>query len=308
MPRKQLQQNYTRDQVLRVANISERQLRSWEKNGLMQVSEEYTLADVKSLQTLLKMREAKLGPKRITHIFDEIRKNLEGVENPLTDVTVVLDKRNVHILIDGQRMEALSGQLLFNFDQQELSRILAFPKDRKSDKDVQREKAREHEAVEWFQRGVEMEEAGRSVEEATAAYQRALQLDPNCIGAIVNLGTIHFHARQWKQAEELYRKALQIEPEYALAHFNLGNLFDERGDSANALLHYNAALRIAPNYADAHYNVALLFQRAGQTMKAVRHWQAYLKVDPTSSWAEVARRELAKLRNSAVIKGSAARQ
>jgi tetratricopeptide (TPR) repeat protein len=64
-----------------------------------------------------------------------------------------------------------------------------------------------------------------------------------------------------------------------------------------------AALRISPNYADAHYNIALLYQGARQNMKAVRHWMAYLKLDPSSEWATIARRELDKLREAAVVRG-----
>lgn len=302
MPRQQLQQEYTREQMLRVANVSERQLRTWENAGLMEVRENYSMSDLKAIQTLARMRDAKLGPKRIRTVFDEIRQKLSDVQNPATDVTVLLENRRVQVIVDGQRMEAISGQLLFNFDQQDISRLLAFPKDHKSDREVQREKRNAMEAADWFQRGVEIEAAGLALDDAKEAYARALELDAKCVAALVNLGTIHFHAKDWKRAEACYRDALRIEPDYALGHFNLANLQDEKGNIAEAVLHYNAALRIAPNYADAHYNLALLCQRTGQVMKAVRHWQSYLKLDPSSSWAEIARRELAKLREAAVVR------
>ena len=104
-------------------------------------------------------------------------------------------------------------------------------------------------------------------------------------------------------AERYYTLATEADPEYALAHFDLGNLCDECGDRGRALEHYLVALRISPNYADAHYNVALLYQGARQNMKAVRHWMAYLKLDPSSEWATIARRELDKLREAAVVRG-----
>jgi hypothetical protein len=50
----------------------------------------------------------------------------------------------------------------------------------------------------------------------------------------------------------------------------------------------------------------LLYQGSNQTMKAVRHWTAYLKLDPTSHWSTIARRELSKLRQEAVLPGSRA--
>lgn len=299
MPR-QLQQAYTREQVLRVSGVSERQLRIWERAGLVDKRDDYAISELKALQTLEKMRQAGLGPKRIGQAFDAIRSKIENVTDPLTQVTVLFDRGHVHVLIDGQRMEASSGQLLFNFDQQVITRLLAFPGERKPDEASRQKKLAE--AADWFQRGLDLEQTGMQMEEAVHSYEKAIELDPSCVGALVNLGTIHFNQRQWKRAESYYKRALQSEPDYALGHFNLGNLYDERGDVANAFLHYQHALRIVPSYADAHYNMALLCQRTGQVMRAVRHWTAYLKLDPGSSWSEVARRELSKLRDAAVVR------
>lgn len=158
-------------------------------------------------------------------------------------------------------------------------------------------------AERWFQRGLELEQSGAPAEEVIGAYRKAIEFDPNSAGALVNLGTVYFNARKWADAERHYQQALEVDPEYALAHFDLANLYDERGDRSQALAHYEAALKIAPNYADAHYNVALLYQGSNQPMKAVRHWRTYLKLDPSSHWANVARRELAKLREATVLPG-----
>ena len=155
----------------------------------------------------------------------------------------------------------------------------------------------------WFQRGLDLEATGAPAPQAIEAYCKAIELDPAAAGALVNLGTIYFNARDFSLAERYYVLATEADPQYALAHFDLGNLCDERGDRARALEYYLAALRIAPNYADAHYNIALLYQGAQQPMKAVRHWTAYLKLDPSSEWATIARRELAKLREATVVRG-----
>ena len=40
-----------------------------------------------------------------------------------------------------------------------------------------------------------------------------------------------------------------------------------------------------------------------KVMDAVRHWQTYLKLDPSSAWGAIARRELGKLKKSAVVDG-----
>lgn len=302
MPRQQFQQAYTREQVLRVSGVSERQLRIWERAGLITTHKDYALSDLKALQTLWKMKQGGLGPKHIRSVFTAIREKLDGIHDPLSQVTVMLDHGDVHVLIDGQKMHAESGQLLFNFDQVDISRLLSFPAEKQKEREQASEQKRIAEAADWFQRGLELEQSGLDKDEAVSAYERALELDPGCVGALVNLGTIFFHARQWKRALGCYKKAIGISPDYALGHFNLANLYDERGDVAAALQHYQAAIKAAPEYADAHYNMALLCQRTGQTMRAQRHWRTYLKLDPGSSWSEVARRELAKLRDASVVR------
>jgi tetratricopeptide (TPR) repeat protein len=209
----------------------------------------------------------------------------------------------VRVQIGKQQMDPISGQLLFDFDETEISKLLQLPARHNSAKAAQVLRSK-MEADRWFERGLELEQSGAAIQEVIEAYEQASKLDPTAAGALVNLGTIYFHGHAWADAEEQYKKALEIDPSYSLAHFNLGNLYDERGDYANALLHYKAALRLFPTYADAHYNLALLYQNAGEIMDAVRHWRAYLKLDGASTWSDIARRELARIQAVTVVDGS----
>jgi tetratricopeptide (TPR) repeat protein len=197
-------------------------------------------------------------------------------------------------------MEPLSGQLLLDFDQQELDRLVKFPGSRAAPRSAA---ARAREAEQWFEKGLELERAGAPFDQILEAYLKAVTLDPTSAGAMVNLGTLFFHRRMWAQAELWYRRALEVEPNYALAYYNLGNLYDELDDRPAAIAHYEQAIRLDPNYADAHYNLALLYQLSGRALEAVRHWQIYLRLDPVSPWAAIARRELEKLRQASIVNG-----
>src|SRR5699024_2042032 len=118
--------------------------------------------------------------------------------------------------VAGQHMEPISGQLLFNFDQKELRRLLSFPVKTKADQKAQKEAAER-----WFQKGLELEQTGAPIEQAIEAYETAIKLDGSSAGAFVNLGTIFFNGKIWKKAEFYYRRALEIDPNYPLAHFNI---------------------------------------------------------------------------------------
>jgi tetratricopeptide (TPR) repeat protein len=292
-------QAYSRTEVRRLLGISERQLKTWEGQKFIAQTSSYAFRELLALRTILKLRTNRVPTAQIRLALDALREKLKHVEDPLTDLKLYADGKKIRVEVDGRAMEAVSGQLLLNFDQVELKRLVQMPvKNRAAE-----ERDRRATAERWFQRGLDLEQSGAPAEQVIEAYRKAIELDPQSAGALVNLGTIYFNARKWAEAEECYRQALEVDPEYALAHFDLANLYDERGDRGRALTHYEAALKISPNYADAHYNLALLYQGSNQPMKAVQHWTTYLKLDPSSHWSTIARRELAKLRESTVVPG-----
>jgi tetratricopeptide (TPR) repeat protein len=298
VPAPATKQAYSRDEVRRLLGVSKRQLQSWEQQNFLSASGSFTFSDLLALRTLVGLRKNKVPAAQIRKALAAVRARLREVQNPLTELKIFARGKKIQIQFAGQKMEPISGQLLLDFDEAEINKLLSFPgqepPERKS------AKAR-REAEVWFEKGLELEQAGAPVEDVISAYRKAAETDPNSAGALVNLGTVYFNARDWREAERHYRKAVEVDPEYALAHFNLGNLHDERGNRQQALAHYLEALRIQPTYADAHYNVALLYQAAAQQLKAVHHWKLYLKLDPNSAWAAIARRELTKLKESTIV-------
>ncbi len=291
---------FTRSEARRLLKITERQLKRWEDDQLVSRSENYGFKELLALRTLIRLRAAKRPVAQIARAIDALAEKLGHVTDPLTELKIYADGRRIRVEVEGRAMEAESGQLLLDFDEVELNRLLEF----RAPDSAAATRDRRLTAERWFQRGLELEQTGAPTGEIIEAYQKALALDPKSAGALVNLGTIHFNARNWKEAERFYLAALEADPDYPLAHFDLANLYDERGDRTKAIDHYLAALRVSPNYADAHYNLALLYQGSNQPMRAVRHWTAYLKLDGSSHWANIARRELAKLRQATVVPGS----
>ena len=281
---------YSRADVRRKFGLTERQLRSWERQDLLPAAEKYSFSDLIAIQTLIKLRENHIPAPQIGRALESLRRKLE-VKQPLSELRIVSDGRKIAVHIAGQKMEAISGQILFDFEAADVRDIKTFPERKFSASQM-----RESEA--WFQRGLELEETGAPIEEAIDAYQKVLGLNPSAAGALVNLGTIYYRQRKFPEAEVYYVKAIKADPDYPLAQFNLGNLYDEQGRLEEALEHYRSALRLNPHYADAHFNLALICERTGDPLRAVHHWKAYLKLDGTGQWAEIARRQLERLRQA----------
>lgn len=287
MPVSEPKQSYSRDDVRRILGITEARLRSWERIGICEARREFTFSDLIALKTVQKLRENRIPPDRIQRALSSLSQKLQGVDKPLTELKIVSDGKRIAVDLGDGKMEALTGQFLFDFETAALRPVAEMRR-----RDRQSREAQERESERWFQVGLELEEAGAPPEEAESAYRRSLELNPNAAGAWVNLGTLNYQCRNLAESERCYRRSLDIDPEYPLAHFNLGNICDEQGRVGEARSHYLDALRLRPDYADAHYNVALLYEKTGEPMRAVRHWRSYLKIDPSSPWAGIARQQL----------------
>ncbi len=278
---------YARAEVLRMLNVSERQLKAWEKQGFVAASTTFGFSDLLALKTLKKLRDFDIAPRRIQLALASLRKHLAHIEQPLSQLRITAEGRHITVHISGNKMEPISGQLLFDFDAKEIEKLRSFPRETKPVRDPAQETASEQASEFWFQRGLTLEETGAPVGEAVGAYRKAIEANPAAPGALVNLGTILFRMRKLREAEDYYLRALAADPSYPLAHFNLGNLYDEQGKTEDARKFYVSAIKLNPRYADAFFNLALLCERNDEILQAIRYWQTYLKLDSTSSWGKV---------------------
>jgi tetratricopeptide (TPR) repeat protein len=286
---------YSREEIRRQFSLTEKALRNWEQKSLLPAAEEYSFSDLIAIRAILELRRKGFRPRQIAEAVESLRRKLQGITHPLSELRILSDGRKIAVRIAGQKMEAVSGQILLDFDASELAGVRMLPERRSPENRLK-------ESEIWFQKGLDLEESNAPLEEVAEAYRKAIECNPGAAGAMVNLGTIYYRERRFKEAERYYLEAVQADPKYPLAEFNLGNLYDEQGRSAEAAAHYRRALAIHPQYADAHFNLALLCERTGEVLKAVQHWKLYLKLDRSGSWADIARRQLERLQQSTVIR------
>ena len=69
-------------------------------------------------------------------------------------------------------------------------------------------------------------------EEAVAAFQKVLRIDPNDVGANVNLGQLYAQQRKYPEAIAVLRSAITAEPYNATALYNLGTSLMRSGQRA----------------------------------------------------------------------------
>ena len=165
----------------------------------------FSFHDLIALKTLLKLREQRIPPRIIGRALDSLKSKLADVERPLSELKIISDGGKIAVQIGGQRMDAISGQLLLNFDETDFQKLAAFPI-KAVDPAV-----KEREAEAHFQHGLQLEETGAPVEEVVAAYKKAIAANPFAAGALVNLGTLYYRMRKFSDAESHYQKALEAD-------------------------------------------------------------------------------------------------
>ena len=84
------------------------------------------------------------------------------------------------------------------------------------------------------------------MEEAAAAYRKALVIDPDLVPAIVNLANIHYARDELIEAQALYERAIGLDRHCFEAHFNLGNIHHDLGRYDDALVCYRDAVALNP--------------------------------------------------------------
>lgn len=282
---------YTRAEIRRILGINENSLRSWERVGLAEPRDDYSFADLITLKTLQSLRENQIPAKRIREAMQQLRTRLANVSRPLDELKIVSDGRRIAVELPGEKMEALTGQMLFNFEAEQLRSVSTLDRRESQQRPSSGAEGEEY----WFQYALELERSGAPPHEIIEIYRKVLDCNPEAAGAWVNIGTLHYRQGLLQLAEQSYKEAIRAYPEYPLAHYNLGNVYEETSRLEDAMEQYEAALRYRSDYADAHYNLALVHERREQYLDAAKHWQRYLELDPASPWATVARRKRERL-------------
>src|SRR5277367_3327523 len=121
-------------------NVSKRQLESWEKQTFVRGGEEFTFRDIIAMRALLKLREKRVPPAKIGQALTSLRRKLREVESPLSELALHWDGRRISVRVAGQKMEAVSGQLLFDFDAGQGNALTAFAAKPKVDPAVEAER------------------------------------------------------------------------------------------------------------------------------------------------------------------------
>jgi tetratricopeptide (TPR) repeat protein len=129
-------------------------------------------------------------------------------------------------------------------------------------------------------------------DQAIAAYQKALRIDPRAVAgskaeitkAYVKRGEASLEKKQYDAAIADYYEAIALDPQLAKAYCGRGHAWLEKGRFEEAIADYNEALRIEPKLFWAQYNHGRARLGLGEEDKALGDFDAAAAIDPQNPY------------------------
>jgi tetratricopeptide (TPR) repeat protein len=123
--------------------------------------------------------------------------------------------------------------------------------------------------------------------DALASYERALQLEPSRVDALVRLARLRAAQGDVTAAEAAFRRALAVRSDLAELHFELGNLYQQQGRMEDSAECYRSALAIKPELAEAECNLGHALREMQQPDAAIEHLRRATALAPDLMAARV---------------------
>lgn len=285
---------YSLADAARILRISPRRLRYWKATRLVEPSVRtggevgFAFDDLVSLRTVVSLVDRGVPVRRIRRTVLRLRERAPEIGDPLRALRLWGGSGPRVVVRHGEAWLEPDGQLVLDFEPDEEGAGRVTPLGETTREEGPRT------ALEWFERGCQLDADPATFDAAVEAYGRAVALDPSFADAHCNLGTIFYNRGDRTRARRHYEDALAAAPGHLEAHFNLANLLEEEGRREAALRHYKRTLQADPLFADAHLNLALLYEKLALPRRARAHWRRYLQILPDGNWAEVARQRLSE--------------
>jgi tetratricopeptide (TPR) repeat protein len=276
-------------ELTRILTLTPKRAGQLRRLELLRGDSGYTFRDLLALRAASALLDAGASVRQIREALTALRRQDPDLQQPLTEVRLVLEGDRLVAQSDRVRFDPRTGQMVLALDSGGLEaaatatlgtglvRPLAPPAD---------------QAETWFERASEWDGDPAQWEDAIDAYRRVVSIDPTYAAAWNNLGLLLHRMGRYDEASDAYVAALGQDPQCCEAAYNLGSLHEDRGAIEEAIGDYRKALELSPDYADAHFNLAGALARHGRDGEAIKHWQRYLELDSGSPWARIARAHL----------------
>jgi len=119
---------------------------------------------------------------------------------------------------------------------------------------------------------------GQDPERGITEIERALQLDPKHLPALVSMSTIYLKRGEIEKSKMYAEKSVEAGPSDFSTHIALGRVMLEGDDVEGAARELELAVRLAPQVPEAHFSLASAYSRLGRKADAEREREEFQRL------------------------------
>jgi tetratricopeptide (TPR) repeat protein len=142
-----------------------------------------------------------------------------------------------------------------------------------------------------------------SINQALAAFNAAVELDPKFVEARMNVGQVTLGFRKYDTARDMFSKAIELSPKNYDAYIGLGIALRGLKDLDGAEAQYKKAIDVDPRRGDAYYNLAILYKEFRSSKedfiasykKAKEYFQQFLTMQADQADKNEAKEQIAMI-------------
>ena len=163
-------------------------------------------------------------------------------------------------------------------------------------------------AEEHFERGLKLQD-GREIEAALVEYDRALELDPDHVVALLSRAVIHAqlgnnelakrdHDHAFRldplavRTRSFFDRAVEMDPTNGAALVSRGLALSEAGEDERAIADFDQAIALDPSDQLAIFNRGAVYEQMGDLDAALRDFDRAVELRPDSSYDRAVRGSL----------------
>ncbi|MEG4054325.1 MULTISPECIES: tetratricopeptide repeat protein [unclassified Microcoleus] len=160
-------------------------------------------------------------------------------------------------------------------------------------------------AVDYLDEGDRLVESG-NLEEAIAAYRRAIELNPDHSWSHHNVGEALGKLGQFEEAIASYRRAIELNPDFSWSYHHLGDALERRQQWEEAVVVFRKAIELNADHFGSYVGLGKSLEKLGQLDEAIAAYRRASEINPEADWIQYRLGEVLQQRTQLDLDGAIA--
>lgn len=136
------------------------------------------------------------------------------------------------------------------------------------------------EARVYYNTIMQMYDKANMPDQAIAAAQDLVELDPDNADSVYNLGYMYVKEERFSEAVDIFKRAIELRPSFEYAYMNLGYSYSQLGQYGNAISAFQELAKLTPDDDNVWFNIAVNYMQQKKWSSAVEPLRKVIELRP----------------------------